>query len=129
LAWQRQRRFFCQEVSDRRGVTVDFRAESVTRDVSPEVSLCLYRVLQESVQNAIKHSGSREVQVRLGAQDDAIELHVSDSGNGFLPEKASRWPGLGLTSMKERLKLVHGDLSIESKLNHGTAIRARVPIA
>ena len=120
---------FCREVSARRGVTVDFHAESVTRNLSPEVSLCLYRVLQESVQNAIKHSGSREVQVRLGAQDEAIELHVSDSGKGFSPEKASRGSGLGLTSMKERLKLVHGELSIESKPKHGTAVRARVPIS
>jgi PAS domain S-box-containing protein len=120
---------FCKEVSHRRDVTVDFHAESVPRNLSPEVSLCLFRVVQESVQNAIKHSGSGEIRVRLGAREDAIELHVSDSGNGFSPEEATRGSGLGLTSMKERLKLVHGDLSIESKPKHGTTVRARVPIS
>src|SRR5262249_49763018 len=94
----------------------------------PEVSLCLFRVLQESVQNAIKHSGSREIQVRLSAEEKTIELQVSDSGIGFPPEEAMRGTGLGLTSMNERMKLIDGKLSIESELGHGTIIRASAPI-
>lgn len=120
---------FCKEVSDRRIVAVDFHAQNVPRDLAPEVSLCLFRVLQESVQNAIKHSGSREIQVRLGAKEGTIELQVRDTGIGFPPEKAIGGPGLGLTSMNERLKLINGKLLIESKPGHGTMVRARAPVS
>jgi signal transduction histidine kinase len=93
-----------------------------------EISLCLFRVLQEALQNAIKHSGERHFQVSLTSSTSQIELIVGDSGIGFEPEEALWGRGLGLTSMKERLKLVDGHLSIESKPQVGTIIHARVPL-
>ena len=85
--------------------------------------------LQEGLQNAIKHSGSRQFQVSLSGGENQIEMIVRDSGKGFDPEEAIKGSGLGLTSMKERLKLVNGTLSIESQLERGTTIQARVPLA
>ena len=119
---------FCGELSERQGVQIDFYSENVPRDLSPEISLCLFRVLQEALQNAIKHSGSRHFQVSLLGGADEIALTVEDAGVGFEPGAAIKGRGLGVTSMKERLKLVDGKLSIDSKPQQGTTIQARVPI-
>jgi PAS domain S-box-containing protein len=116
----------CAELSDLHGVTIDFQAEDVAERLPDEISLCLFRVLQEALQNAFKHSGSRQMQVSLrgGARD--IELTIVDAGAGFDP-RAARTRGLGLTSMRERLKLVDGELSINSTPGAGTTVHARVP--
>jgi len=119
---------FCRELSDRHGVEIDFQSENISRDVPKEVSLCLFRVLQEALQNAIKHSGSRQFQISLRGGANEIELTVHDSGIGFEPEEALKGRGLGLTSMQERLKLVDGKLSVDSKPQRGTTIQARVPL-
>ena len=119
---------FCREVSDRQKVRIDFHAVDVPKNLPREISLCLFRVLQEGLQNAVKHSGSRQFQVWLGGASHEISLSVSDSGVGFDPDVAFQGHGLGLTSMKERLKLVDGDFAIDSQPNCGTTIRARVPL-
>jgi signal transduction histidine kinase len=85
--------------------------------------------LQEALQNAIKYSGSRHFQVSLIGTAAGIELTVSDSGIGFEPEAAMKGIGLGLTSMRERLKLVNGTVSIDSQLGRGTTIHARAPLS
>ncbi len=120
---------FCREFADREQAQVDYHSENVPPDLSNEQSLCLYRVLQESLQNAIRHSGSRSFEVTLKGGDDAIELAVRDSGIGFRADEAVRARGLGLTSMKERLAAVGGQLFITSTPHSGTTIRARVPIS
>jgi signal transduction histidine kinase len=84
--------------------------------------------LQESLQNAVKHSGSRHFEAQLKGTPNELELTVRDSGVGFDPEEASWGRGLGLTSMKEMLKLVHGNLSVDSHRAQGTLIRATVPL-
>jgi PAS domain S-box-containing protein len=122
-------RGFCRELSERQRVDIEFYSESVPKDLSKEISLCLFRVLQEGLQNAITHSGAREFRVSLKGTANEVELSVQDSGSGFDPEMAIGGHGLGLTSMKERLKLVHGRLSIDSKPGHGTTINARVPLS
>ena len=117
---------FCRELSDRHGVVIDFVSKDIPTDLSPEISLCLYRVLQEALQNAIKHSCVRQFKVSLIGISDEIRLTVHDSGVGFDPQLAAQGRGLGLTSMKERLTLVDGKLSIESQPGFGTAIHAHV---
>ena len=107
---------------------IDFHSENIPKELSSDVSLCLFRVLQEALQNAIKHSDSRKFQVTLRGGASEIELTVHDSGIGFAPEEAIKGRGLGLTSMQERLKLVDGRLSIDSKPQHGTTVQARVPL-
>jgi PAS domain S-box-containing protein len=118
----------CSEVSDRQKVKIEFRSENVPKDLSTERSICLFRVLQEALQNAIKHSGSRNLQVSLTGRTSEIELTVFDSGIGFDPAEAMKGRGLGLTSIRERLNLVNGTLSIESQPRSGTTIHARVPL-
>jgi signal transduction histidine kinase len=84
--------------------------------------------LQESLQNAVKHSGSKHFDVWLRGTSNEIELTVRDTGVGFDPEVALSGRGLGLTSMKERIKLVRGKIAVDSHLGQGTAIRATVPL-
>jgi len=119
---------FCREFADRHKVEVDFHSENVPKILPDEISLSLFRVLQEALQNATKHSASRRFEVSLGTASDEAHLIVRDSGIGFESNEAMKSSGLGLTSMKERLKLVDGQLSIDSKLGHGTTIQARVPL-
>jgi len=119
---------FCRELSERQGVQIDFHCEEVPTTLPKEISLCLYRVLQEALQNAVKHSGSRHFQVSLTCTLDKIRLIVRDSGIGFNSEEEVIGRGLGIVSMRERLKLVHGELSIDSQLRKGTEIRAIIPL-
>jgi len=118
----------CSELSDRQRVEIEFQSENIPKELPKEISLCLFRVLQEALQNAIKHSGSRQFQVTLRRGASEIELTVRDSGVGFEPEEAIKGRGLGLTSMQERLKLVNGQLTIDSKPELGTTVQARVPL-
>jgi PAS domain S-box-containing protein len=122
-------RSFCSEVSDRQNIEIAFHSQDMPKNLPQEIALCLFRVLQEALQNAIKHSGTRRFDVSLSGTPSEILLVVHDSGVGFDPEKAISGRGLGLISMKERLKLVDGQLSIESKLQAGTTIHARVPLS
>jgi PAS domain S-box-containing protein len=118
---------FCRELSEARNVEIRFHSESVPKDLPKEVSLCLFRVLQEALQNAVKHSGTRHFQVSLCDGTNELALTVRDLGVGFDPEGAINRHGLGLTNMNERLKLVGGKLFIDSQPQRGTTIQARVP--
>jgi signal transduction histidine kinase len=121
-------RAFCHEFSDQQNVEVVFAHDEVPRTLPQEISLCLFRVLQEALQNAIKHSGVRHFDAELRYAPDAIDLTVRDSGSGLDVQQAMKTRGLGLISMAERLKLVDGQLSIDSQPNCGTTIHARVPL-
>jgi signal transduction histidine kinase len=127
LGLARSSESLCEELSGQ-GVQIEFRSENIPTDLPEEVSLCLYRVLQESLQNAIKHSGSGRFEVVLIGGSNEIRLSVRDSGIGFDPTQAMKGRGIGLSSMKERLKLVNGSIVIDSQPNHGTTVRARVPL-
>jgi PAS domain S-box-containing protein len=118
---------FCEELSNRHGVQIDFHIENIPTELPPELALSLYRVLQEALQNVVKHSGSRRAHVSFHGGVNDINLTVKDSGLGFDPHEAMRERGLGLTSMKERLKLIGGQLSIHSERGRGTTIHALVP--
>jgi len=122
-------RSFCQEFGEQTKVKIDFRSHDLPAPLSPDISLCLFRVLQEALHNSAKHSGVRHVEVQLWGASDEVHLTVGDSGAGFDSEAAKRTQGLGLISMEERLKLVEGTLSIESQPRRGTTIHARVPLS
>jgi PAS domain S-box-containing protein len=119
---------FCRELSNRHRVQIELQTENVPNDLSKEISLCLFRVLQEALQNAIKYSGRTHFQIVLSGQPTEIELTVQDWGKGFHLDGAMRTGGIGLISMNERLKLVNGELSIDSQLGRGTIIHARAPL-
>ncbi len=118
----------CREISAQKNVDVTLQVDELPSGMPGEVSLCLYRVLQEALQNVTKHSGARRADVRLRSSGDRIELTVKDSGVGFDLDKVMKGRGLGLTSMKERLKSIDGQLVIDSGPKHGTTIRALVSL-
>lgn len=91
-------------------------------------SLCLFRVLQEALQNAVKHSGVRHFKVELHGASEEIQLTLSDLGAGFDERDANNHEGLGLISMRERLQLVNGEFSVNSQPGCGTTISARVAL-
>ena len=120
-------RGFCKELSEQHNVDINFGHEDIPGSVPPEISICLFRVLQEALHNAVKHSKVRLFDVEARGTSNAIFLTVRDAGLGFDPEYAMKGHGLGLTSMQERLKLVNGELSIHSQPKRGTSVHARVP--
>jgi PAS domain S-box-containing protein len=119
----------CKEFSDRHNVEVVFAHDEVPRKPPPDVALCLFRVLQEALQNALKHSGVRHFDVELSYGSDQLHLTVADSGAGFETKVERGRRGLGLISMEERVKLVNGTFSIESRPKRGTTIQASVPLS
>lgn len=118
---------FCRGVSKQQGVMVDFTASEIPDDLPKDVALCIFRVLQESVNNALKHARARHVTVGLRDEGGELRLEVTDDGTGFDRDAAMKGSGLGLISMQERLTIVGGELSIESRPGNGATIRARVP--
>ena len=117
----------CAEFSRQNQVKVEF-GSNVSKGLPREVSVCLYRVLQEALHNAVKHSGVKEFFVQLRNEPGAVELVIRDFGSGFNVGAITAARGLGLISMQERINLVNGTFSIESEPRHGTTIRARVPV-
>ena len=122
-------RSFCKEFSEQQHAKIDFRHKNVPTDVPRDASLCLFRILQEALHNAVKHSGVRHFNVNLIGVANGVELTVQDSGVGFDPQIALNDPGLGLVSMRERVSLVGGEISIASKPGRGTVVNVRVPSA
>jgi PAS domain S-box-containing protein len=120
-------RGFCQECAEQQKVEIDFKAHDVPSPLSPDISLCLFRVAQEALHNSAKHSGAQHFEVRLWGTSEEIHFTVRDSGMGFDREAAKESRGLGLISMEERLKVLNGALSIDSQPKRGTTIHARVP--
>ena len=119
---------FCDEFGERHRLEIDFQIHDLPPSLPNETSLSLFRVLQEALRNATKHSGVKSFEVRLWGSAGEIHLMVSDLGAGFDAEAAMKSTGLGLTSMRERLRLVGGELSINSQPKRGTTIHARVPV-
>jgi signal transduction histidine kinase len=118
---------FCKDFGERQKLEIDFQSHDLPTALPNDLSLSLFRVLQEALRNATKHSGVKRFDVRLWGSTGEIRLTVSDLGAGFDTETALKGTGLGLTSMQERLRLVGGELSINSQPKGGTTIQARVP--
>jgi PAS domain S-box-containing protein len=121
-------RGLCHDMEEQLKVKIDFKSHDLPGSVPPDISLCLFRVLQEALHNSVKHSGVKHFEVRLWGTSDEIQLSVSDRGVGF-DTQAKVGRGLGLVSMEERLKLVKGTLSIESQPKRGSTIHARLPLS
>lgn len=119
---------FCREFAQPNDFRIRFNASGLPTSIPIDTSLCLYRVVQEALRNVVKHGGVDEAQVELTGGPAEVRLCVSDSGNGFDPASVKEHRGLGLVSMRERLHLVGGTLSIQSQPRHGTRIEARVPL-
>jgi PAS domain S-box-containing protein len=121
-------RSWCGEFGEKRNVDVSFVSEEVPACLPVEVSLHLYRVMQEALNNAAKYSGATSFDVRLWGADGEVHLSITDSGKGFDVCAVENGRGLGLKSMRERMRLVNGSLAIESKADCGTTIHACIPV-
>ena len=93
-----------------------------------DTALCLYRIAQEALRNVIKHSGARHARVELRGSPDAVWLRITDDGSGFDPASAAGKAGLGLVSMRERLRLVGGEITVDSRPSGGARIEVRTPL-
>jgi len=122
-------RSFCKDFGEQKSVEIGFRSQGLPNPVPPDISLCLFRVLQAALHNAAEHSGVREFDVQLNGTSDEIHLTVSDRGVGFNLETTKTSRGLGLNHMQERLKLVKGSFSVNTQPKRGTTIHARVPLS
>ena len=120
---------FCQEFSKLHNVRVDFTQRNVTDFLPRELSLSLFRILQEALRNALKHSGVNQFYVSLEETPSEVTLGIHDQGVGFDPQTASLKGGIGLISMGERASLLHGRMTIDSDACSGTRIRVSIPRA
>jgi len=120
-------RGFCREIAAAHEIKIDFHDENVPPMLANDVSLCLYRVAQESLHNVVKHSGASNVTVDLEYADSEIMLSIADNGSGFDIREEEKREGIGLISMKERLRVVDGGVRIDSIVGAGTKVVVTVP--
>ncbi|HXJ75552.1 MAG TPA: sensor histidine kinase, partial [Candidatus Dormibacteraeota bacterium] len=122
-------RSFCKEMAATHQLAVYFNHQDVPRQLRSETALCLYRVLQEALQNVVKHSQAISARVTLTGDTAQLHLTIVDDGVGCptLAEAGPRSAGLGLASMQERVQLVNGRLTFRSSPGEGTRVEASVP--
>jgi signal transduction histidine kinase len=118
----------CKELTDSGKLRVDLRQAGFLSDIPGDVTLCVFRIAQEALRNCSRHSGAHSAHVFLEQTSELIRLTVTDNGCGFDPNSNQVKKGLGFISMKERLRLVDGDLQIYSQPRRGTRIEVRVPL-
>jgi signal transduction histidine kinase/ABC-type uncharacterized transport system substrate-binding protein len=118
----------CREFNYSHGTEIVFSSEDIPRAVAPNVALCLFRIVQEGLQNLRKYSGALQGQVNLREEGDRLFLSVSDEGRGFDAKEVRNRVGLGILSMGERARLVGGQFEISSALGKGTKIDVCVPL-
>ena len=115
----------CAEVSGVHDLKVDFDAPPDLDPLPADLALCLYRVTQEALHNVVRHSAARNARVTLARRFDEIVLTVADDGRGFIRGQTN---GLGLISIDERVRLLNGNVSLQSAPGHGTTLRVNIPI-
>jgi signal transduction histidine kinase len=121
-------RKLCEGVSHKKSIHVHFLAKGLRPPTPENVSLCLYRVAQEALQNVIRHSGATEIWINVSQTAASLDLCIADNGRGF-ENNELRHSGLGLISMRERLRTVHGELRIVSSAGSGTTLMVSIPVS
>lgn len=121
-------RCYCRELLKQAQLRVEFCDDNVPPRLPREIALCLYRIVQESLRNIIKHSGAKTAVVELKGKSEEVQLKIFDSGKGFDGETAKKNRGLGLIGMHERVLAVGGEISIWSRHGAGTRVEVRIPI-
>jgi signal transduction histidine kinase len=119
---------FCREFSAQHRVEVHFSHEAVPDNLPREISLCLFRVMQTALVNALEHSGVKSFDVALHGSNERVYLSVHDAGVGFDTEEILKGDGIGLISIRERTRFVNGKVAIHSGPNAGTTIEVEVPL-
>jgi two-component system sensor histidine kinase UhpB len=117
----------CASLAQRTGMRIRFSGKSASYTLPENVSLCLYRVAQECLRNVVRHSAAERASVTLSESAGSIALCVTDNGVGFnFDEKRGR--SLGLTSINERVRLLNGALTVDSRIGRGTRVEVRIPL-
>lgn len=117
----------CQNLRQRGGPSIELLVSPHAKDLPEDVALCLYRVTQEGLGNALKHAGAQRIEVALEIAHDQVQLTITDNGKGFVTEGEGR-RGLGLMSIDERTKLLGGSCRLQSILGKGTELCIRIPL-
>jgi two-component system NarL family sensor kinase len=118
---------FCREFSEETHLPITYSGEDKLPALSEEISITLYRFVQEALTNVIKHAHASDAYVSLRHKADSITLCVKDNGTGFEATRTSK--GIGLPGMEERLGLLGGRLEIKSSKRHGTHLKAVIPLS
>jgi len=118
--------WYARELSRQGGIEVKVHAENLSESLPDEVKVCVYRVIQEALNNAQRHAHAKNVLVELTQTSDAIRFKITDDGSGF---EAKRTRGIGLLGMEERVKRLGGTINIDSRLGAGTTIAVELPLA
>jgi PAS domain S-box-containing protein len=121
-------RGLCEELSEKYMIRMEFREYGVATEIPKDVALCLFRIAQEALSNVAKYSHAAQAQVELCHEQNETQLRIADAGVGFDPTLKRADAGIGLVSMRERLRLIGGVLSVKSAPGAGTEIRATVPL-
>lgn len=121
-------RSFCRELSNARRLDIDLRVRDLPHPVTPDVALCIYRVVQEALHNVARHSGAPSASVAIERAGEDLILSVIDHGAGFDVHEAHEKDSLGLRSIEERVNLLDGEFAVRSKKGEGTRLDARVPL-
>ena len=122
-------RSYIREFSERERIPVQFTPRKVPARIPAEVASALYRIVQESLRNVAKHAGKTSVRITLTGGSNQLSLSIRDNGIGFDAHSVQDKGGLGLVSMQERARLVHGDFSLETLPGRGVTITIRVPLS
>jgi signal transduction histidine kinase len=118
----------CDGLARREPIEVHFESRDCPPRIPLHISLCLYRITQESLRNIVKHARATKVHVSLTGGKEMIHLLIKDNGSGFNPIQLPREPGLGLVSMRERVRLIQGEIIIRSQPGQGTTIEIKAPL-
>jgi PAS domain S-box-containing protein len=119
-------RGFCEELAAAREIGIDVRIAELPQPLSPDLTLCIYRIVQEALHNVVKHSGASRASVTLTNEAGHIVLSVVDDGVGFSTVAVRKKDTLGLVSMRERARLAGGQLAVTSMPGHGTQVEVRM---
>lgn len=120
-------RRFASELAARHAIAVEVTSEGWPEALPRDATLTLYRVVQEALQNAVKHSGAERVEIAFRGGGETLSVRVADQGRGFAPDELEGGPGLGVAGMRERLRLVAGGLRIDGAPGEGTIVEAWLP--
>jgi signal transduction histidine kinase len=113
----------CRQLEKQHDLEIELAADALPFPFREDISLCFYRVAQEALNNAVKHSGSPRIKVRVTARDGTLNMTVRDYGTGF--HSSAFTNGIGLATMRERMRLVGGELQVSSRPGEGTELKAK----
>jgi two-component system, NarL family, sensor histidine kinase DegS len=119
---------YLRNVKERSGKTVELHALGQSRRFPTKMEIAIFRLIQESVSNAVKHSDANLIEVKLEFTQKFISLYIRDDGKGFDTSKPAKSNSFGMMGMRERVELLEGTLKVKSRLNYGTSVYIQIPI-